>query len=214
MRTQTFESYFLHTAVKLFKVPKDVLETNSDDITFNEDGCLVINGDTFTPARETLIKRGNPYAVKWDMAWFEIDPNDSDEELPTSMEEDQATGLQKIEKNYEECGHSKVSYIITHHHVSVTKQADVTNDTEAGRTAQSIIDDYPNIEEIEFSFKDGQVEIEFENHGGRLTCPLKEISRSNKTEPYAVYLGHGALIKEDECWTMCQQQIKKLKKKS
>lgn len=46
-----------------------------------------------------------------------------------------------------------------------------------------------------------------------MTCPLKEISRSNKTEPYAVYLGHGALIKEDECWTMCQQQIKKLKKK-
>ena len=153
MRTQTFKAYFLHTAVKFFKVPKNVSDTNSDDITFNEDGCLVINGETFTPARKTLIKRGNPYAVKWDMAWFEIEAKGGDEELPTSLEEDQATRLRKMEEDYEECGHPRVFHIITHHHVAVTEQADVTNDTEAGRTAQSIIDDYPNVEEIEFNFE-------------------------------------------------------------
>lgn len=213
MRTQTFDAYYLHTAVRYFKVTKDLSRAESKDIAFDEDGRLVVDGETFTPERETSVRRGNPYAVRWDLAWFEIDPKEDDEDPPTRVEEDHATRTERLEKDYEECGHPGVFHVVTHHHVAVTKRAVVTNDTEAGRTAQSIIDDYPNVEEIEFSFKDDSVEIEFENHGGELTCPLREVARSTRPEPHAVYLGHGKMLREDESWTMCQQHAKSLKKR-
>lgn len=105
-------------------------------------------------------------------------------------------------------------HVIAHHHVAVTKQADVTDETESERTAQGVVDDAPEVESLEFTFEEDGVNIAFENHNVEsLRCPLEEISRSTKKEPYAVYLGHGKLLREDESWTMCQQQNKTLKKK-
>ena len=114
----------------------------------------------------------------------------------------------------QEHGKPREFYVIAHHHVALTKRAEVPANTEAGRTAMNIIADYPNVEEIEFDFKDDSVDITFENHGGKLTCPLTEVVRKTKTEPYAAYLGNGRLLVEDESWTACQQQIQSLKKKN
>ena len=137
--------------------------------------------------------------MQWELAWFEIDPKQDDDEPPTSFEDEALT---------------KTSYVITHHHVAVTKRAKVTNDAEAGRIAMNIIADYPNVDELEFDFEDDRVEISFDNHaGGPLVCLLEEVARSTKNEPHAAYLGRGKLLREDESWTACQQQIRALKKR-
>ena len=87
------------------------------------------------------------------------------------------------------------------------------DDNDDDNDDDNIIADYPNVEELEFDFQEDRVEIDFENHEGGLTCPLKEVARSTKTEPYAVYLGHGKLLREEESWTACHQHIRSLKKK-
>ena len=53
------------------KVSKDVSQAESKEITFDDDGSLVFDGETYAPEREVIqvVKRGkpgNPYAVRWD----------------------------------------------------------------------------------------------------------------------------------------------------
>ena len=58
---------------------------------------------------------------------------------------------------------------------------------ESERTAQGVVDDWPEVESLEFEFKVDRVKIAFENHDVEsLRCPLKEVSRSTKKEPYSV----------------------------
>lgn len=195
--SQTFDAFYLYTVVKYFKVPRDASDPKAEEIKFDENGTLALRGDTYAPEREILIKNANPYAVQWQLAWFEIDPKQDDDEPPS---QDELL--------------SKASYVITHHHVAVTKQAEVTPETEAGKIAMNIIADYPNVDELEFDFQDDRVKISFDNHAsGPLVCSLEEVARSTKNEPYAVHLGRGKLLREDESWTACQQQIRSLKKK-
>lgn len=196
---QTFDAFYLHTVVKYFKVPHDASDPKAEEIKFDENGALALRGETYAPEHEILIKEDNPYAVRWQLAWFEINPKQDDEEPPTFSQDELLT---------------KASYVITHHHVAVTKRAQVTPETEAGRIAMNIIADYPNVDELEFNFQDNCVEISFDNHaGGPLLCSLEEVARSTKNEPHVVHLGRGKLLREDESWTACQQQIRSLKKK-
>ena len=210
MRVQTFEVQYLHTAVRYFKLPKDVSGVTSNDIAF-KDGCLVFEGETYAPERETLVKR-EPYAVRWDLAWINLfDPDRPEDEAPTSTG---PRSLEEMERDYQEHGRPMNDYVIAHHHVAVTKRATVTDDTPAGRTAQGIIDDYPNVDELEFTFIDDRAVVEFDNHeGGPLTCSLEEISRSTKPDPHAVYRGDGKLLTEDESWTMFQERTIKWKER-
>ena len=92
---------YLHTLVKYFKVSEDVSELEAEFFKFDKNGDLTLNGETFKPERETLIKRGNPYAVNWEIAWFEIDAKEDDEIAPTCVEEDHATRMERLEKDYE-----------------------------------------------------------------------------------------------------------------
>ena len=205
----SFDVYYLHTLVKYFKVSSDVFNLKTDDFYFDENGALALNGETFAPERETLVKRETPYALQWQVAWFDIVPKRDDEEPPTSVKFDK----ERFAKDCEEVGRPRVFHVVTHHHVAVTKRGSVTEDTESGRTALSIIADYPNVESLEFDFEDDRVKIAFENHDApSMRCPLEEIARTTKKEPHAVYLGDGKLIREDESWTACQQLIKVLKK--
>lgn len=205
----SFDVYYLHTLVKYFKVRSDVFDLKPEELCFDEKGALALNGETFVPEREMLVKRETPYALQWQVAWFDIDPKRDDEDPPTSVKFDK----ERFAKDCEEVGRPRVFHVVTHHHVAVTKRGSVTEDTESGRTALSIIADYPNVESLEFDFEDDQVKITFENHDApTLRCPLEEIARKTKKEPHAVYLGDGKLIREDESWTACQQQIKVLKK--
>ena len=46
-------------------------QAESKEITFDDDGSLVFDGETYAPEREVIqvVKRGkpgNPYAVRWD----------------------------------------------------------------------------------------------------------------------------------------------------
>ena len=206
MRAHTLDVHYLHTLVRYYAVPKTI-DLDPKDVTFDVDGRLVLKGvETIDVEREVLVRRGNPYAVKWELAWFEIDRRDDDEDPPTSVSRDP-------NENDDGEAYAKTSRLIAHHHVAITARTDVTNDTEYGRTAQGIIDDYPNVDEIEFRFEDDRVIVDFENHEGRLTLPLREVARKTREEPHAVYLGHGKLLREDESWTMCEQRARSLEKK-
>lgn len=207
MRTHTLDVHYLHTLVRYYAIPKTI-DLDPNDVTFDGDGRLVLRGETIDVDREVLVRRGNPYAVRWEMAWFEIDRRDDDQNPPTSVSRDPNEDDDDDEEAY-----AKTSRLIAHHHVAITARTDVTNDTEYGRTAQGIIDDYPNVEEIEFCFEDDRVVVDFENHEGRLILPLREVARKTKEEPYAVYLGHGKLLREDESWTMWEQRARSLEKK-
>ena len=170
----------------------------------------MFDGETYEAEREVMVERGNPYAVKWDMAWFEFDLKETDEDPPYSV----TRSAEEFEEDSTKCGHMRAYRVVTHHHVAVTKRAKVTDKTEAERTALSIIDDYPEVDSLEFTFEKDRVNIAFENHeGGPLVCSLEEVARSTKKRPRAVYLGHGKLVAEDESWTMCQQHVESLKKK-
>ena len=117
MRTKTFDAYYLHTAVKYFKVPKDVSNAESKDFTFDDGGSLVFGGETYEAEREVMIERGNPYAVRWDMAWFEFDPKETDEDPPYSV----PRSMEAFDEDL------RAYHVVTHHHVAVTKQTEVTD---------------------------------------------------------------------------------------
>ena len=100
MRTKTFDAYYLHTAVRYFKVSKDISRAESKDFFFTDDGSLVFDGETYEAEREVMVERGNPYAVKWDMAWFEFDPKETDEDPPYSV----TRSAEEFEEDLKKCG--------------------------------------------------------------------------------------------------------------
>ena len=208
----TVDVVYLDTAVRYYKISrtKNFTPFDPECLKFNED-LLILNGASFSPEREKIIKSSKPYAVHWrgdgdpivwkgPDVWIEI-------EHPEDEEEHEIPPVYTTEKG---------SFVITHHHVKRTKRTEVTSKTDSGTIAQCLIDNHPRslptVDALEFRFTEKQMKITFENHDAKpLVCPLREFSKKTSLEPFAAYLGDGKMVFDDASWRTCQQRIRKLK---